>query len=159
MQESRLSKCPERKLDCGPIVTVALIVHFKLDMSGVDEQLERLRKNWQVGALYQKRALGDHPVRLPLIGYFCGGIHLRYFTVFEPRIARCHDQRLKCFLTLLEELKQFIPMMRRFERLRKTESTSTKKVWQITYESGSYSAEKNVCQSWQIQLVFRQTAS
>jgi hypothetical protein len=46
------------------LVTVA-VGSFQ-DMSEVDEQLERLRKNWQIGA-HQTLALGDHPVRLPLI--------------------------------------------------------------------------------------------
>jgi hypothetical protein len=84
-------------------VTVA--VGSLQNTSGVDEQLERLWKNWQVGALCQTRAQGDHPVRFPTC---YGGNHLRYFTVFEPRIARCRDQRFKCFLIMLEELKQLI---------------------------------------------------
>jgi hypothetical protein len=68
--------------------------------SRADEQLKRLRRNWQVEALYQTRALGDHRVRPPpppfdpslaVAIFTCGS--LRYSNR-EPRVIMTSPFRL-----------------------------------------------------------------
>jgi hypothetical protein len=69
-------ECPERKFDCGPIVTMAL-VRFKIhpgltSSSNVFARirgLEPFTKNVPWATI-------SPPPHNP---YFCGGIHLRYF--------------------------------------------------------------------------------
>jgi hypothetical protein len=56
--------------------------------TGVDEQLERLRKNWQVGAHYQKRAMGDHSHPPPEAVFTCG---ILWHSNREPRVVNIND--------------------------------------------------------------------
>jgi hypothetical protein len=85
-------ECPERKLDRGPSDGIA--VGSLQDTSGADEQLERPRKNSQVGALYQTRVPGIPPRPPPLnslvaVAVFTCGI-LRYSNR-EPHVVMIND--------------------------------------------------------------------